>query len=160
MDATRTSDNVMVLMKRIDRTVHPYELEIAQYFSTGSMSADPRNHCCPTYEVLQDPTNENISILVMPHLRRYINPTFQTVGEAVEFFRQVFEVRLDPVQLVSSHRHLYPGIAIYARAPRCPSVRILAPLLPKHSLIGCLQRLHDAQYHDGCSSYVSRRISS
>ncbi|PIL35985.1 hypothetical protein GSI_01645 [Ganoderma sinense ZZ0214-1] len=91
MDATRTSDKETVLMKRVNTTVHPYELEIAQYFSTGPISADPRNHCCPIYEVLQDPTDENTIIMVMPHLRRYINPEFQTIGEAMEFFRQVFE---------------------------------------------------------------------
>lgn len=127
MDATRSSDKEIVLMKRINKAVHPYELEIAQYFSTEPISADPRNHCCPIYEVLQDPTDENTIIIVMPHLRRFINPAFQTIGEAVEFFRQVFEVRIDLIRLVISHRQLCnPGIAIYARAPRCPSVRILS----------------------------------
>jgi hypothetical protein len=32
-------------------------------------------------------------ILVMPLLREYYDPRFDTVGEVIEFFQQVFEVR-------------------------------------------------------------------
>ncbi|TBU31692.1 kinase-like domain-containing protein [Dichomitus squalens] len=70
MDATRVSDNRMVLLKRVDKSVHPYEVEMG---------------------TLQDPTDQNITFIVMPHLRRYTNPSFRTIGEAIEFFRQVLE---------------------------------------------------------------------
>ncbi|KAM5533176.1 hypothetical protein V8D89_013132 [Ganoderma adspersum] len=91
MDAIRVSDKETVLLKRVDTSVHRYETSIGQYFSTGPTSADPRNHCCPIYDVLQDPMDVNTSIVVMPHLRRYIDPDFETVGEAVEYFRQIIE---------------------------------------------------------------------
>ncbi|KAI1795572.1 hypothetical protein LXA43DRAFT_991162 [Ganoderma leucocontextum] len=100
MDAIRVSDKETVLMKRVDRSVHPYETNIGQHFSTGPISADPRNRCCPIYEVLQDPIDVNTSIIVMPHLRRYIDPDFETIGEAMEFFRQMFE----GLQFMHEHR--------------------------------------------------------
>lgn len=42
---------------------------------------------------MQDPQDPDIQIIVMPFLRPYNDPKFGTVGEAVEFFRQAFEVR-------------------------------------------------------------------
>ncbi len=93
MDATRVSDKETVVLKRVDRSMHPHETTIGQYFSTKPTSADPRNHCCPIYEVLQDPMDLNTSIVVMLHLRRYTDPDFETIGEAVGCFRQIIEVR-------------------------------------------------------------------
>jgi hypothetical protein len=92
MDATRISDGKTVMLKRIKRSVHPFEIEIAQFFNTQPQASDPRNHCVPILEVLQDPEDEASSILVMPFLRPYSNPKFDTYGEAVECFRQLFEV--------------------------------------------------------------------
>lgn len=92
MDATRVSDNAMVLMKRVKKSVHPHEVDIGRYLCSESVASDPRNHCCPFYDVFEDPHDEDVLIIVMPHLRRYNDPDFQTVGEAVEFFRQVIEV--------------------------------------------------------------------
>ncbi|TBU42946.1 kinase-like domain-containing protein [Dichomitus squalens] len=91
LDATRVSDKEMVLLKRIHKSIHPYEVGIGQYFSSEALASDPRNHCCPVYDVLHDPADENTAIIVMPLLRRYNDPNFLTVGEALEFFRQIFE---------------------------------------------------------------------
>ncbi|KAJ3481137.1 hypothetical protein NLI96_g7863 [Meripilus lineatus] len=91
MDATRISDNAMVMMKRMNYSL---ESEIATYFSTEPLASHPRNHCVPVYEVLQvpDPTGDDDEIIiVMPFLRHFWNPRFKSVGEAVEFFRQIFE---------------------------------------------------------------------
>ena len=93
MDATRISDNTVVSLKRIKRDIHPHEVEIALYFSTEPLASHPRNHCVPIYEVLDVPDDENEVIIVMPFLREYNDPRFKSVGEAVEFFRQIFEVR-------------------------------------------------------------------
>ena len=84
----------MVLLKRISVSAYAEEVAIGQYLNSTPLSGDPRNHTCPFLEVLQDPIDTDIRIIVMPFLRRYRNPTFQTVGEAVEFFRQAFEVCL------------------------------------------------------------------
>ncbi|KAJ3481139.1 hypothetical protein NLI96_g7865 [Meripilus lineatus] len=91
MDATRISDNALVMMKRMNDSL---ENEIATYFSTEPLASHSRNHCVPVYEVLQvpDPTGDDDEIIiVMPLLRPFYNPRIKSVGEAVEFFRQIFE---------------------------------------------------------------------
>lgn len=92
MDAVRKSDGVTVFLKKVSQRKHPYEVEIGRYFSSEPLLKDARNHCYPLYDVLQVPDDEDIVILVMPLLRRYTDPRYATIGEAVAFFRQVFEV--------------------------------------------------------------------
>ena len=159
MDAIRVSDKETVLLKRVDTSVHPYETSIGQYFSTGPASADPRNHCCPIYDVLQDPMDVNTSIVVMPHMRRYIDPDFQTVGEAVEYFRQIIEVwpSLFGTFFLSSALSRDYSLCTSTMSP----IGLCSISFAGHSsLIWTLQRLHDTEYYDGCSSHVSRRVSS
>ncbi|EMD33664.1 hypothetical protein CERSUDRAFT_56685 [Gelatoporia subvermispora B] len=91
VDATRTSDGQQVMLKQVPRSMHPHEVEIGLYFSSEPVASDPRNHCAPIYETLQDPEDDSLQLLVMPFLRVHDDPKFQTVGEAVEFFRQVLE---------------------------------------------------------------------
>ena len=81
----------MVTLKQIARAVHPYEVDIALYFSSEQLVLDPANHCVPIYGVLVLDDDDFI-IIVMPLLRPYTNPRFDTVGEAIECFRQLFEV--------------------------------------------------------------------
>lgn len=71
--------------------MHPYEVEIGQYFSSESLRTDPANHCVPIYEVIPVPEEQRV-IIVMPLLRDYTSPPFCTFGEVVECFRQLFEV--------------------------------------------------------------------
>lgn len=92
MDATRLSDNSLVTLKHIDMKYHPHEVDIGRYFSSGPLVLDPKNHCVPIHESLDIPDSPNDVILVMPLLRPYDDPRLKTVGEAVEFFRQIFEV--------------------------------------------------------------------
>lgn len=80
------------MLKHIDRNIHPHEVEIGLYFSSEPLASHPRNHCIPMYEVLDVPNTDNEVIFVMPLLREFSNPRIKSVGEAVEFFRQVFEV--------------------------------------------------------------------
>ncbi|RDX54862.1 hypothetical protein OH76DRAFT_1372287 [Lentinus brumalis] len=91
MDAVRASDGDIVILKSIRKSRHPYEVEIARYFSTPPVSSDPRNHCSPVLDVLQDPSNADVEIMVMPLLRLFNDPPFATVGEVMEFLRQAFE---------------------------------------------------------------------
>ncbi|KAI0709588.1 kinase-like domain-containing protein [Cerioporus squamosus] len=91
IDAVRTSDGRVVVIKQILKSVHPYEVNIGRYLASPPLSDDPRNHCCPILDVLQDPRDPDIQLVVMPFLRQYNDPKFGTVGEAVEFFRQALE---------------------------------------------------------------------
>ena len=80
-------------LKRIKRGDHPYEADIALYFSSQALASQPANHCVPVYEVFAlDAAEDDTTIIVMPLLRPYIDPIFDTIGEAVECFRQLFEV--------------------------------------------------------------------
>jgi hypothetical protein len=62
-----------------------------QYLSTEPLSLDPRNHCAQLLEVLDLPDDDE-QVLVMPLLRPFNSPTFDTFGEAIDCFRQLFEV--------------------------------------------------------------------
>ncbi|KAI4524529.1 hypothetical protein K525DRAFT_266959 [Schizophyllum commune Loenen D] len=59
--------------------------------SSPPLRLDPANHCVPVYDVLHPPGHEDFVIIVLAFCRQFDNPRFDTVGEAVEFFRQVFE---------------------------------------------------------------------
>ena len=79
-------------MKNISEDpVHDRERKIIEHLSSPSLKADPRNHTVELLDVLRLPLSGQ-STLVMPLLRRFNDPPFETVGEAVEFFRQIFEV--------------------------------------------------------------------
>lgn len=94
MDAQRVSDESFVYLKRMEQggAGAADELQICQFLSSEAMLKDPRNHCVPIIEELRCSNGE--SIMVMPFLRPFYNPKFQTFGEAVAFFIQLFEVCL------------------------------------------------------------------
>ena len=116
----------MVLLKQISRRTHPHELEIATMFSSEPHKSHPKNRCVPIYEVLDVPDDEDASILVMPLLRPLDNPRFITVGEAVECFRQLFEVWTYSLAGGLFLLTAYAGIAIHASLSCCSSVRLLS----------------------------------
>ncbi|KAF8893551.1 kinase-like domain-containing protein [Infundibulicybe gibba] len=91
MDATRISDQERVAFKKIRRSRNPHEVEIGQMFSSGTLFSNDRNHCVPVYDVLSVPNNDNEILIVMPFLTDATDPEFSTVGEAIEFFHQIFE---------------------------------------------------------------------
>ncbi|KAH9920144.1 uncharacterized protein B0H18DRAFT_1025314 [Fomitopsis serialis] len=91
MDATRLSDGYLVTMKKIEIDIHPYELEIGQFLSSDQITFGPRNRCVRILEVLPDPTEKNISIIVMPYLKAFNDPDFLTFGEAVTCLKQLIE---------------------------------------------------------------------
>ncbi|KAI0786628.1 hypothetical protein C8Q75DRAFT_808159 [Abortiporus biennis] len=94
MDATRISDGELVILKRVFPSDHPQEVEMTQYFSTEPARSHPHNHCVPlldTFEVPDYSDSQRLEILVLPCLREFNDPPMRTIGEAVEFFRQIFE---------------------------------------------------------------------
>ncbi|KAJ7282663.1 hypothetical protein C8J57DRAFT_1296008 [Mycena rebaudengoi] len=91
MDATRSADGAVVMMKWISKKDHPFEVDIGTWLSAEPQRSDPRNHCVPIYAVLETPEDPNIQILVMPFLLQFAKPRFDTFGEAISFFKQIFE---------------------------------------------------------------------
>ncbi|KAJ7177785.1 hypothetical protein C8R46DRAFT_1074931 [Mycena filopes] len=91
MDAERVSDGKHIILKSVSNKTHPFEVELGMLFSCPPLSEDPRNHCIPILEVLQDPEDNDKQIIVMPRLMRFYHPIFDTVGEVIDCFRQVFE---------------------------------------------------------------------
>ncbi len=120
MDAVRASDGDIVILKSIRKSRHPYEIEIARYFSTPPVSSDPRNHCCPVLDVLQDPSNADVEIMVMPLLRLFNEPPFATVGEVIcgKRLRYADSLRFCAKLNVPS----FSGSSVHAPASRCTSV--------------------------------------
>ncbi|PSR72685.1 hypothetical protein PHLCEN_2v11447 [Hermanssonia centrifuga] len=79
------------------------EIEIGRFFASEVLAKDARNHCVPIYSALQVPHDAGITIVVMPFLRSYDEPSLQTIGEAVDFFGQLFEVVSSPTPSVTYH---------------------------------------------------------
>ncbi len=88
MDA-KCADGSTVILKRVRNSEHPMEVEITQYLSSF---ADKKNHSPQLKDVLIVPNDDDLRILVFPLLRRFDDPEFDTIGEAVDFFCQIFEV--------------------------------------------------------------------
>lgn len=72
--------------------MHPHEVEIAQYLCSGALTSDENNYSVPVVEVLHTPDTPEITIIVMPLLKRFDEPRFDTIGEVVECLRQYVEV--------------------------------------------------------------------
>ncbi|KAA1473369.1 hypothetical protein DENSPDRAFT_802484 [Dentipellis sp. KUC8613] len=94
MDAVRVSDGAVVTLKQVDMSTQRTsiaEVKINEYLSSGPRASDSRNHSAQVSQVLQVPDEPHMKILVMPFLRPFHDPRFQTFGEAVAFFTQLFE---------------------------------------------------------------------
>ena len=66
-------------------------------FSDTSITNDSCNHCVRISDVLEVPYEDDTAIIVMPFLRPFYTPRFETRGELLEFFRQILEVRMHTV---------------------------------------------------------------
>ncbi|KAJ6451664.1 hypothetical protein C8R47DRAFT_998405 [Mycena vitilis] len=91
MDAIRVEDGAFVLLKKISKRDHPFEVEIGTWLNAESRRSDPENHCVPIYDVLESPLDSDIQFIVMPLLQTYDKPRFDSIGEAIAFFKQIFE---------------------------------------------------------------------
>ena len=92
IDSIRLSDGTAVGLKRVSKSHHPFEQEIGEYFSSDPIVNDPKNHCVPLLEILAVPDDPDVIVIVMPLLRTYDHPRFDTYGEAIDCIRQLFEV--------------------------------------------------------------------
>jgi len=107
-DATRMADGVSVAFKIIRPSLHPHEVDIATFLSSESLASDTKNHCVPIYDVLNVPDDNDKVILVMPLLRQWNNPEFKTIGEAVDFFGQLFK----GLQFMHNHHVAHRDISL------------------------------------------------
>ncbi|KAL1689597.1 hypothetical protein GGG16DRAFT_114840 [Schizophyllum commune] len=90
LDAIKLPHGEPVMLKRVNK-LHSNEVEITTSLSPLPLAKDPRNHCVPVYDVLEVPDDDDLQILVLPLLREYDDPPFDTVGEVVDCLRQVLE---------------------------------------------------------------------
>ncbi|KAI0722006.1 hypothetical protein C8T65DRAFT_629974 [Cerioporus squamosus] len=97
MDATRLSDGQLVMIKKVVRDSE--EVRITTYLSSEALREDPRNHCVPVLDVLNDPEDPTVSFMVMPFLRRIDDVDFDTVGSIFDCVGQLLE------GLVFLHEH-------------------------------------------------------
>ncbi|RDB25502.1 hypothetical protein Hypma_007510 [Hypsizygus marmoreus] len=116
LDATR-ADGIPVALKRIRPSDHPEEVGVGQLFSSEPLAHHQNNHCIPILDVLQVPDDDDCLILVMPFLYPWDYWPFETIGEVVDFFRQIFEGLNFMHQNHVSHRD-------------CKSNNIMADMLP------------------------------
>ena len=95
MDAVRIEDGRRVMLKKILPEEGPYELLTTQLFSSPGLKGDVRNHCVPLLDIvdLSQTSPNGRKLMVIPFLRPFNNPRFQTFGEFVAFFIQISEVR-------------------------------------------------------------------
>lgn len=112
----RDTDRLQVVLKQVSRADHPFEEGIHRFLSApgSEMSQDPTNHCIPLLDVLHPPNDSDLQILVMQLLRKCDSPPFDTFGEVVDFFNQIFEVSTYLSAEVLLRSIFIPGFAIYA----------------------------------------------
>ena len=94
MDATRASDGKSVIIKMLDMD-HQHgqnELGILQYLRSDQIQANPRNHCIGAFDAFHHPNQPAVAFVVMPVLRQVTDVPFSTVGEVIDFVRQLLEV--------------------------------------------------------------------
>jgi len=90
LDATR-ADGSLVMLKRINISRFPHEITVGKHFSSEPLASNPQNHCVSILDVIQPLEGSNIAFVVMPLLFYTEFAPFETIGEVVEFFRQIFE---------------------------------------------------------------------
>ncbi|KAG1753328.1 hypothetical protein EDB19DRAFT_1668617 [Suillus lakei] len=89
--ATRTSDGAHVVLKRIQPSIHPHEIEVGKFLASEPLRRQRENHCVEMLDVLPVPDEVDEIILVLPLLRPFDDPSFETIGEIIDFALQVFE---------------------------------------------------------------------
>jgi hypothetical protein len=175
IDAERIEDNLPVFLKRVQR-LDSTERETTAALTTGFASADPQNHCMPIHTSLKFP-HLGLEILVFSRFRQWDNPNFETIGEAVNFFEQIFEVQFLPfaILIAITKSKICLGTCVHASTRPCTPVRCLLAYAPPitHAcftvtLISELALLTadlmfilaQTQHHDGRSSNVSGWMAS
>ncbi|KAJ6610679.1 hypothetical protein B0H10DRAFT_2165995 [Mycena sp. CBHHK59/15] len=130
MDAVRIADNALVMLKHVQSELSPYEADTWSYLSSEQLRADPKSHCIPLLDALEPPgAKPGDKILVMKFMHDFREPYFDTVGEGVDFFQQVFEGLkfmhdhlvahrdISLLNIMMDGQHLYPN----GFSPRMPT---------------------------------------
>ncbi|KAI0325868.1 kinase-like protein [Cubamyces sp. BRFM 1775] len=94
LDARQSRDNNIVAIKTFRKDSQ--ELSIIRHLSSIHHH---QNHTVPLFQVLDDPIDPELSLMVMPYLRPCNDPEFTTVGDVVNFINQTLE------GLVFMHEH-------------------------------------------------------
>ncbi|KIO16610.1 hypothetical protein M407DRAFT_33737 [Tulasnella calospora MUT 4182] len=89
LDAHRVSDGQPVFLKLASGSSP--EIEIARILASPTLKGDPRNHCVPFLDILEDPVIPNGVILVLPLLYRIDRPAPATIQEFVPLIDQTLE---------------------------------------------------------------------
>lgn len=94
MDAVRLRDSKPVMLKKIHSTASKFDDEqlVSEFVSTPEQLRDPDNHCVPCIDVLRIPGDDEDVIIIMPLLRQWMSPRFDTIGEVVDMVYQAFKV--------------------------------------------------------------------
>ncbi|KAH0588640.1 hypothetical protein H2248_012600 [Termitomyces sp. 'cryptogamus'] len=79
------------MLKEIKIDSNPEEISIGKLFSSGALAEHPKNHCVPFLDIIEPVEGSGSAFIVMPYLLNTDNPPFQTIGEVVDYFRQIFE---------------------------------------------------------------------
>ncbi|KAG5333229.1 hypothetical protein C0989_006026 [Termitomyces sp. Mn162] len=90
LDAAR-SDGTLVVLKDVSIDTKDHEILVGNYFFSGVLAMHSKNHCVPFLEVIDPPEGSQTAFIVMPYLLETNYPSFQTIGEVVDYFRQIFE---------------------------------------------------------------------
>ncbi|KAG6811748.1 hypothetical protein H0H93_014264, partial [Arthromyces matolae] len=128
-------DGSYVVLKRLDATSPSArdELMMARFISSPDLSMNPRNRCVPLLDVIPPMEGSSDAFMVMPLLFDIDMTPFETIGEAVEFFRQIFE----GLQFMHNHNfaHGHPPHPVnnhmrrdYAGFRPSPSSRTVTPI--------------------------------
>ena len=117
MDAVRVSDNKEVVIKRTRKS--RCEGPITEYFSTPERVSAEANHCVRVYEVFCD---EEYEFIVMPLLREFDEPPFETVEQAIDFVSQTLEVHTILILQVLIPDEMLIGSKLHASRRCCTSV--------------------------------------
>ncbi|KAG6852941.1 hypothetical protein H0H87_009032 [Tephrocybe sp. NHM501043] len=94
LDATR-DDGTYVTLKRVDLIRATQEIEIVKLLSSPEFAEDPKNHCVPILDIIEV-DGSNSAFIVMPLLFFTGFAPFETIGEVLEYCRQIFEVNTCP----------------------------------------------------------------
>ncbi|OSC97559.1 hypothetical protein PYCCODRAFT_1440077 [Trametes coccinea BRFM310] len=102
IDATRESDGSLVSIKTVKRGGQ--ELQIAQFLSSLQ---DLSNHCVRVMDVLQEPMETSVTLMVMQYLRPWNDPELVMIGDVVDFVSQM----LEGLAFLHNHRVAHRDIA-------------------------------------------------
>ncbi|KAI0657815.1 kinase-like domain-containing protein [Cubamyces menziesii] len=112
LDATKLETGELVAIKSFVKK--DQEEQIAQFFAS---IRDPRNHCIRIHQILPDPFEPGLGLMIMPYLRPCNNPEFSTIGDVVEFVDQTIEGLVFMHRLHIAHRDIaVSNIMMDARA--------------------------------------------